>query len=671
MRPTLVRLYALPRRAKQLVLVVGDSLCLLILFWVALALRYDTLSPPAIPGAPFNFLVPVVVGVVALNLSGVYRAVVRAFDERFLQSLLLSVVAIVVVLFSFASTRMLAIPRSVPFIYGFFTFLWVWASRSVIRRLVRFLVRINAPVSRVAIYGAGVAGRQALSALRTSWEYLPVAFFDDAVELVGTNVQGLRVYSGADFGRLESVLGLHEVLVAMPSASRARRREVIGQLELHKLRVRTIPSFDQLVGGQVSISDIREVDIADLLGRDPVPPHQDLFAKDIAGKRVMVTGAGGSIGSELCRQVVAVQPELLLLCDVSEFALYSIDRELRALAPHTAIVPVLGSVMHEVRMTRLMADYAIDTVYHAAAYKHVPLVEHNPFEGMINNTIGTQRAARAAMAANVSTFVLISTDKAVRPTNVMGASKRLAEMVLQAYAATAKTNTRFCMVRFGNVLGSSGSVVPLFRSQIARGGPVTVTHPEMTRYFMTIPEAAQLVIQAGAMGEGGDVFVLDMGEAIKIVELARSMIRLSGMSTKTGPSDLEGDIEIVFTGLRPGEKLYEELLIGDNATTTKHPRIMRAKEKHPPLEQLDIFIEEIKEMARNYEVARLKSRLAEIVEGYPAPRMPTAQLPVPYSGAMPPSKGDAPSLGRPFVSATTGEAEPQVALGSVQTRALS
>jgi FlaA1/EpsC-like NDP-sugar epimerase len=617
MKPTLVRLLALPRPAKQLVLVLSDLLALPLLFWLALALRYDTIDPIVLPGVPFGLALTGVLASAVLMLCGVYRAVVRAFDERFLQNLLLSVVLIVSALFALASVRALPMPRSVPFIYGFFVFLWVWASRSTIRTLVQLMVRVKTSMRRVAIYGAGTAGRQILAALRAAPEYLPVAFFDDAPGLAGTTVQGLRVYRSKDFARQHRLLSLEEVLIALPSVTRARRREVIKKIEPFQVRVRTLPAVSQLVGGQVSISDIREVDITDLLGRDPVPPHRELLGKDISGKRVMVTGAGGSIGSELCRQVLAIKPKVLVLCDVSEFALYNIEQELRTLVEDTKLVAVLGSVLHQARMAHVMKEHRIDTVYHAAAYKHVPIVESNPFEGIVNNTVGTYRAAKAAIAAGVATFVLISTDKAVRPTNVMGASKRLAELVLQALAAEPHQRTRFCMVRFGNVLGSSGSVVPLFREQIAKGGPVTVTHPEVTRYFMTIPEASQLVIQAGAMGEGGDVFVLDMGESVKIVDLARNMIRLSGMSVREATSDPDGDIEIVFTGLRPGEKLYEELLIGSNVSATDHPRIMRAMEKRLPLARMEALVSTLVQLAKSFDEAGLKVLLHQVVEGYP------------------------------------------------------
>lgn len=615
MKVVLKSLLALPRRSKQLVLMAADFFVFPFLLWTALALRYDTTTPPTLPGIPYGLPLIGAITVTLLLLCGVYRAVVRAFDEKFLQDLLLSVGLLVGALFIATLLRWLPMPRSTPFSFGFFVFIWVWASRSSIRRLVRMLVQLQLPVVRVAIYGAGVAGRQILSGLRASPEYLPVAFFDDGAGMAGTTVQGLRVYAGKNFAGVYSDVDIDEVLIALPSASRTRRREVIERLEPFKVRVRTLPGFNQLVNGQISISDIREVDITDLLGRDSVPPSVELLGKDISGKRVMVTGAGGSIGSELCRQILAAQPSVLLLWELSEFALYRIEQEVRALAPDVQIIPVLGSVLHQERMTRLMQHYRVDTVYHAAAYKHVPLVEWNPFEGLLNNAAGTWHAARAAVAAGVSTFVLISTDKAVRPTNVMGASKRLAEMILQAMAAQAGTGTRFCMVRFGNVLGSSGSVVPLFREQIARGGPVTVTHPEVTRFFMTIPEASQLVIQAGAMGQGGDVFVLDMGESIKIVDLARKMIRLSGMSVREG-SDVDGDVEIVYSGLRPGEKLYEELLIGSNVTGTDNPRIMRAMEGTLPYAELERLMEKVYELARHYDVAGLKGLLQSCVEGY-------------------------------------------------------
>lgn len=618
MKKILIWLAALSRPAKQAVLVVSDLVALPVLYWLALAIRHDSFSPEVLSGTPSGLLGVGVLCVSVLGLAGVYQAVVRAFDERFLHLLFVAVAIIVVVLFSVAVTRFLFIPRSVPLIYGFFVFLWIWASRSIIRLTVNFVLQAHMPTKRVAIYGAGAAGRQILAALRAAPEYFPVAFFDDDSGMAGTRVQGLRVYSGNNFERDHVSLDLDEVLIALPSTSRARRREIIDRLEPFKVHVRTLPGFTQLVGGEISIADIHEVDVADLLGRDSVPPLEKFLHKDIQGKRVMVTGAGGSIGSELCRQVLDAKPDLLLLWEIGEYALYSIEQELKAKATSmgVTIIPVLGSVLNQGRMATILTHYGVDTVYHAAAYKHVPLVEWNPFEGIMNNAVGTLHAAKAAVAAKVSSFVLISTDKAVRPTNVMGASKRLAELALQALAADSDTTTtRFCMVRFGNVLGSSGSVVPLFREQIARGGPVTVTHPDVTRYFMTIPEAAQLVIQAGAMGVGGDVFVLDMGKPVKIVDLARKMIRLSGMSVRE-PGSPDGDIEIAFSGLRPGEKLYEELLIGSNVTGTGHSRIMRAMEEKMPLIELEALMDALREMARVHDVASLKLRLSEVIEGY-------------------------------------------------------
>lgn len=615
----LLQLFSLPRRVKQLVLIVSDFMAAPFLLWAALALRYDDLYPPILPGMQHGVLAVGVFVVLTLATAGVYRAVVRAFDEKFLQDLLFAVGMVVGCLLAAAVLQWISLPRSTPFTFGFFLFIWVWASRSLIRRIVRMLVQLHAPVKRVAIYGAGSAGRQMIAALRAAPEYFPVAFFDDGRGMAGTTVQGLRVYAGKDFERIYKQLAIDEVFIAMPSSSRSRRREVIDRLEPFAVHVRTLPGITQLMNGQVSINDLREVDIADLLGRDPVPPSQHLLHKDIAGKCVMVTGAGGSIGSELCRQILQARPSTLLLWEMHEFALYQIEQEIKALADGVKIVPVLGSVLHQERMTRIMQHYKVDTVYHAAAYKHVPIVEWNPFEGVLNNAAGTWHAARAAIAAQVSTFVLISTDKAVRPTNVMGASKRMAEMLLQALAQEPEAPTRFCMVRFGNVLGSSGSVVPLFREQIARGGPVTVTHPDVTRYFMTIPEASQLVIQAGAMGSGGDVFVLDMGESVKIVDLARKMIRLSGVMVKeagNAEADPDGDIEIVYSGLRPGEKLYEELLIGSNVTGTAHPRIMRAMEDTLSHAELEGVMERIYELARNYDVAGLKLLLQQHVEGY-------------------------------------------------------
>ena len=610
---TFVKLSALPRSAKRYILMLADFIVFPLLLWLALFLRLGDTSD--IPSEYLsNLLYISVFCVVSLKAFSVYRAVVRSFEEKFLQDLVWSVGSIVLVLFLVASFHLLPLPRSAPFTFGFFVFLWVWGSRSAIRLLIRLFLQLQIPISHIAIYGAGVAGRQTLAALRSAPEYQVVAFFDDDESLVNTNVQGLRVYAGKDFTEIYKKQGINEVLIALPSATRARRHEVIELLRPLNIRVRSLPGFSQLVNGQVSISDIHEVDVADLLGRDAVPPSPELMSQNIQDKCVMVTGAGGSIGSELCRQIMTAKPKVLILWEITEFALYSIEKELKAQQSNVAIIPILGSVLHQERMTALLKHYQVDTIYHAAAYKHVPLVEWNPFEGVVNNSVGTYRTAQAALAAGVTTFVLVSTDKAVRPTNVMGASKRLSELSLQALAMQPNIKTRFCMVRFGNVLGSSGSVVPLFRQQIAKGGPITITHPDITRYFMTIPEASQLVIQAGTMGKGGDVFVLDMGESVKIIDLARKMISLAGMSVSE--NGLSGDIKIEFTGLRPGEKLYEELLIGDNVTGTDHPRIMRAIESCMSIEALDALFAELHLAAQSYDVVRLKELLKDHVEGY-------------------------------------------------------
>jgi UDP-N-acetylglucosamine 4,6-dehydratase len=484
---------------------------------------------------------------------------------------------------------------------------------------------------KVAVYGAGAAGNQLATALRAGRVMQPVAFIDDDDGIATRVIAGLQVYKPKHIQQMIEETGAQEILLAIPSASRARRREILEFLEGLPLHVRSVPGYMDLATGRVKVEDIQEVDIADLLGRDAVPPRRDLFERCISGQSVMVTGAGGSIGAELCRQILGNNPTVLILLDHSEFNLYSIHAELLARIKRETLVvrlvPVLGSIRNTSRLVDLMRIWAVDTVYHAAAYKHVPMVEHNIAEGLLNNVLGTLNTAQASIQSGVKNFVLISTDKAVRPTNVMGSTKRLAEMVLQALSCEAAPmlfnedsvaqirQTRFTMVRFGNVLGSSGSVIPLFHEQIRRGGPVTVTHPNITRYFMTIPEAAQLVIQAGAMGQGGDVFVLDMGQPVKIAELAEKMIHLSGLSVRS-ESNLQGDIAIEFTGLRPGEKLYEELLIGDNVSPTEHPMIMRANEEHLPWEQFKERLSELLVAVEHDDYERVRQLLRETVNGY-------------------------------------------------------
>ncbi|BCT34655.1 membrane protein [Pseudomonas protegens] len=485
---------------------------------------------------------------------------------------------------------------------------------------------------KVAIYGAGSAGNQLVAALRLGRFMRPVAFIDDDDSIADRMIAGLQVYKPKHLQQMIDETGAEEILLAIPSSTRSRRREILGFLEDFPLHVRSVPGFMDLASGRVKVDDIQEVDIADLLGRDSVPAQGDLLAHCIKGKTILVTGAGGSIGSELCRQILSLGPTALILLDHSEFNLYSILSELELRVSREArivkLLPILGSVRNYEKLLSVMKTWSVETVYHAAAYKHVPMVEHNIAEGVLNNVMGTLNTAQAALQSGVANFVLISTDKAVRPTNVMGSTKRLAELTLQALSKEVApvlfndssnisrvNKTRFTMVRFGNVLGSSGSVIPLFRKQIKSGGPLTVTHPKITRYFMTIPEAAQLVIQAGSMGQGGDVFVLDMGEPVKIVELAEKMIHLSGLSIRSEKNP-HGDIAIEFTGLRPGEKLYEELLIGDNVVATQHPMIMSANEDHLSWDVLKAKLSELLAALELDDYARVRQLLRETVSGY-------------------------------------------------------
>jgi FlaA1/EpsC-like NDP-sugar epimerase len=473
----------------------------------------------------------------------------------------------------------------------------------------------------VLIYGAGSAGRQLAGAFADMRDTRIVGFIDDHKNLQGSWVSGLRVWGSQRLGDVVEQLDVAEVYLAIPSATRQRRNQILRSIRSLNVAVRTLPGIMDLVDGKVTVSDLRPLEIEDLLGRDAVAPDHDLLERNIRGKVVLVTGAGGSIGSELCRQIQAVGPSCLLLVDASEFALYTIHRELGRLRPEDGpdaptLVPLLASVTDETRMSQIFATWRPDTVYHAAAYKHVPLVEHNVVDGVRNNVMGTRLCAELARRYRARDFVLISTDKAVRPTNMMGASKRLAEMVLQAIAEQ-DSDTCFSMVRFGNVLGSSGSVVPLFRHQIAAGGPVTVTHREITRFFMTIPEAAQLVLQAGAMAKGGEVFVLDMGEPVPVLKLARRMIELSGLQVKDDKNP-EGDIEITFSGLRPGEKLYEELLIGNNPTATDHPRVMMASESYLPLAQMEEGLAQLGEAFARHDVPRVRELVQRLVPDYAA-----------------------------------------------------
>lgn len=603
---------SLPRRQKQIVLVLMDICVLPLMMWLAYAIRLARPNVQVMQGLDAWYIYVGLFGIAIFALLGIYRAIVRSFNEDYLLRILIGTFIQIVALYTIKKLNVAFIPMSIPLMYGFMLFSYMWWSRAVIRYATLKTFAKKQSRKRVAIYGAGLAGQQIAAALNRSDDYLPVCFIDDKRSLQGQSLSGLKIYSPKKAQAKLGKFGIEEVLLAMPSVGRARKKEIIDSFDTADVKIMELPGVTQLVDGQVQVSDIREVDIIDLLGRDPVPPKPELLEKNIKNKVVMVTGAGGSIGSELCRQIVKHQPKMLVLFEMSEFALYSIDRELQA--SDIQIIPVLGSVTNQQKLERIIQEYKVQTVYHAAAYKHVPLVEANPFEGIYNTSIGTQRSVDAAVNQNVETFVLISTDKAVRPTNVMGASKRMAELYCQGLALT-NPKTQISIVRFGNVLGSSGSVVPLFKKQIAQGGPVTVTHPEVTRYFMTIPEAAQLVIQAGAMGTGGDVFLLDMGEPVKIVDLAKQMIRLSGF--RVMDENGIGDIEIQFTGLRPGEKLYEELLIDQNgAEHTDHQRVFKCFEQYQTLNEIsDVFFKIIASSESN-DINGALSILEKYVDGY-------------------------------------------------------
>jgi FlaA1/EpsC-like NDP-sugar epimerase len=570
---------------------------------------------------------PAYLAVVAVSLPifvrlGLYRAVIRFLGHKAVFAVAFAVALSGLLLGLLGSAlKTPALSPSVVTIYSCMALLYVAGSRFVVRfyLLTRYL---QPTVARVAIYGAGEAGARLSTVLSTTRAFDPLVFVDDNKSLHNRMVNGIKVYSPAELPDLIKAKNLDRVLLALPSLSRRRRREILSSLEPLGVHVQTVPEFEHLVTGIASVADIREVDVCDLLGRDSVPPKPGLFDACIRDRVVMVTGAGGSIGSELCRQIIGLGPKRLVLFEMSELALYNIERELRAFAQQNSLtvelVGLIGNAHHRFRLRDILSAYRVQTVYHAAAYKHVPIVEQNVIEGIYNNVISTWYAAEAAHDAEVETFVLVSTDKAVNPTNVMGATKRFAEMVLQGLHRRG-SKTRFCMVRFGNVLASSGSVVPLFSEQIKAGGPVTVTHPEVIRYFMTIPEAAQLVIQAGSMAEGGDVFVLDMGKPVRIGDLARRMINLMGLTVRDEEHP-EGDIEIRYTGLRPAEKLFEELLIGNNVTGTQHPMILRAIEHSLPWEKVQTQLDEILVAMNRFDCQRALQLLSDVVVEYkPAP----------------------------------------------------
>ncbi|MFW3895901.1 polysaccharide biosynthesis protein [Pseudomonas bharatica] len=639
-------LLALPRRQKRMLQVLIDVVLVWASLWLAFVVRLgiDELSNP-VKDYPWLFLAAPVIAIPLFIRIGLYRAVMRYFGNDALitiaKAVSLSALILALVVY-WHGAHDPAVPRSIIFNYWWLSLIMVGGLRLVMRQYFLgdwFAAAQHVPFTKpdsflpkVAIYGAGAAGNQLVAALRMGRAMRPVAFIDDDESITDRVISGLQVFKPSRIQRMIDVTGAEEVLLAIPSASRTRRKEILTNLEAFSLHVRSIPGFMDLASGRVKVDDIQEVDIADLLGRDSVPAQDDLLERCITDQTVMVTGAGGSIGSELCRQILMLKPKALLLFEHSEFNLYSILGELEQRVARESlpvkVLPILGSIRNKDKLLDVMSTWRVDTVYHAAAYKHVPMVEHNIAEGVLNNVIGTLNTAEAALQAGVANFVLISTDKAVRPTNVMGSTKRLAEMTLQALSrepapvlfgdesnVSYVNKTRFTMVRFGNVLGSSGSVIPLFHKQIQSGGPLTVTHPKITRYFMTIPEAAQLVIQAGSMGQGGDVFVLDMGEPVRIVELAEKMIHLSGLSVRSDRNP-HGDIAIEFTGLRPAEKLYEELLIGDNVVATPHSMIMSANEDYLEWDVLKQRLQALLAAVRRDDYTTVRQLLRETVSGY-------------------------------------------------------
>ncbi|BAP41038.1 nucleotide sugar epimerase/dehydratase WbpM [Pseudomonas sp. StFLB209] len=639
-------LLALPRRQKRIIQVATDVLLVWFALWMAFVVRLgvdDLINP--LDKYTWLFVSAPLVSIPLFIRFGMYRAVMRYFGNdaliAIIKAVTLSALILGCVVYVYSNHQQI-VPRSIMFNYWWLSMVMIGGLRLAMRQYflgdwfaavqhVPFASRDDG-LRKVAIYGAGAAGNQLVAALRMGRLMRPVAFIDDDESISNRVISGLQVYKPKHIQRMMEVTGAQEILLAVPSCTRGRRREILGYLEGFPLHVRSVPGFMDLAAGRVKVDDLQEVDIADLLGRDSVPAQDNLLEHCIKAQTVLVTGAGGSIGSELCRQILLLKPATLLLLDHSEFNLYTIVSELEQRLAREALsvklLPILGSVRNHPRLLDVMKTWKVDTVYHAAAYKHVPMVEHNIAEGVVNNVVGTLNTAQAALQAGVSNFVLISTDKAVRPTNVMGSTKRLSEMILQALSREAApvmfgdqsnvyqvNKTRFIMVRFGNVLGSSGSVIPLFHKQIQTGGPLTVTHPKITRYFMTIPEAAQLVIQAGSMGQGGDVFVLDMGEPVRIIELAEKMIHLSGLSIRSEKNP-HGDISIEFTGLRPGEKLYEELLIGDNVVATEHPMIMSANEDYLSWDMLKVLLTRLLTAVDKDDYHTVRQLLRETVSGY-------------------------------------------------------
>ena len=615
-----------PRWIKIIGLILLDLVASICTLLIAIALRYGDFEPHVNPITVVLFAsLPIVI----LALTHFYSNVLRVFQDQSMRVVLTVLLACMLIgQILIYSNELPEIPRAAPAIHVFLLYMWLWISRIVIQFLVNNILYENKhpkEAQKVLVYGVGNITKDLLHVLQQSRKYQILAIIDERKTLAGSRILGVKVYPKEKLRELIKTLDIEHLFLALPNDLKPLKDNIIHSLEDMPVQISQIPSLDDITSGKLQLSDIKPVDVLDVLQRETVAPNQQLLKKDISGKVVMVTGAGGSIGSELCRQIIKQQPKELILFELSEFALYNIQQELIKVIKSQSGVNIalhahLGSVTNQILLENICKKYLVETIYHAAAYKHVPIVESNQYEGAINNFIGTYRALQAAINTQVRTFVAISTDKAVRPTNVMGATKRMAELACQALAAS-QTITTISMVRFGNVLGSSGSVVPLFNRQLAAGGPLTVTHPDVTRYFMTIPEAAQHVIQAGAMAEGGEVFVLDMGESVKIVDLAKRMIRLSGHVVKGEDTDANEGIAIEFVGLRPGEKLYEELIIGgDNIEQTGHSRIMKAHERSFNLAELEMFIQQLLEQNK-YERDSywLLERFAYFVEGYPKP----------------------------------------------------
>jgi len=637
------KILSLPRNMKRLIVLSLDLLTIPFALWCSFSLRlgvFFTLDDlNFVPGEArqevlYLFLIAPLIAIPIFIKLGLYRALIRYMGFVAMWTVL-KAVSLFTALFGvfILLSGMPGVPRSVIIINWILLVLLIGATRAWGRWWLTGSFHSfsrGANRTKVVIYGAGNAGVQIATALASGDEFQPIAFIDDNPALQGNYIEGCRVYPFDKLSGLIEDFEAKEVLMAMPSVSRSRRSQVIKRLEPYAVHVTTVPGINDLASGKLKADDIREVGINDLLGRIPVEPDLELLNANINSKVVLVTGAGGSIGSELCRQIIKLKPSALVLYERSEHDLYLIEKELLEIAQKLypgepgRIVPILASILDRNRMESVCQAFDVETIYHAAAYKHVPMVEKNPSEAVRNNVIGTYRVAQAAINSGAETFVLISTDKAVRPTNTMGATKRFAEMILQQLARQQQVTTRFTMVRFGNVLGSSGSVIPLFREQIQRGGPVTVTDARIIRYFMTIPEAAQLVIQAGAMGEGGEVFVLDMGEPIKIIDMAKRLIHLSGLEVKDD-ENTEGDIEIVYTGLRPGEKLYEELLIGENDLPTRHPLIMSANEDCLSWEALSSYLLQFEQAIDSNDVEKSRQLLVESVKGF-SPQCDVADL---------------------------------------------